>query len=80
MVAVDDAWSFSQVWVYVAVTLFVVVLIFGAGFSERFQSQMRQAREEGRPLSDLLDRFLRVGFTEIFLFVVIVFLMVYKPI
>ena len=41
MVAIDDAWSFSQVWVYLALALFVVVLILGAGFAERFQRQMR---------------------------------------
>ena len=80
MVIVSDAWAFSQLWVYLAIGLFVIVLILGAGFGDRMERQMKQAREEGRSLPGVFDRFLRLGFIEMGVVVVIVFLMVYKPI
>lgn len=80
LVGVSDAWSFSQVWVYLAIGLFVVVLIMGGGFGDRMERQMRQAREDGRSLPDLFDRWLRLGFIEMGVIFVIIGLMVYKPI
>ncbi len=79
MVAVSDAWAFSQIWVYVSLALFVVVLILGAGVADRLEKQMKQARQDGKHNPELLDRFVRVGFAEMVFFAGIVFLMVYKP-
>lgn len=80
MVIVNDAWAFSQVWVYVAISLFVVVLVMGGGFGDRMEKQMKEARAEGRSLPYVFDRYLRLGFIEMGVILVIVFLMVYKPI
>lgn len=80
MVIINDAWAFSQIWVYLAIGLFVVVLIMGGGFGDRMERQMKRAREDGRSLPDVFDRYLRLGFIEIGVIVGIIFLMVYKPI
>lgn len=79
MVARSNAWAFSQIWVYVSLALFFVALILGGGFADRLLKQMKQARQEGRHNSELLDRFVRVGFVEMMFLAGIVFLMVYKP-
>ena len=79
MVIVSDAWAFGQVWVYMAIALFVVALIMGGGLGDRMERQMRDARKEGRSLPDVFDRYVRLGFTEIGIMLVIVSLMVYKP-
>jgi len=80
MVVVSDAWAFSQVWVYLAIGLFVVVMIMGGGFGDLMERRMRDARSAGNSLPDVFDRWLRLGFTEIGVIVVILALMVYKPI
>ncbi len=80
MVIISDAWAFGQIWVYLAIALFVVVLIIGGGFGDRLERQMRDAREEGRSLPDVFDRYLRLGFIEMGIMLVIVSLMVYKPV
>jgi len=80
MVFLNDAWAFSQVWISLAIGLFLVALIMGAGFGDRMEKQMRQAREEGRSLPDVFDRYLRLGFTEMGVVLVVILLMVYKPV
>jgi uncharacterized membrane protein len=80
MVFVSDAWAFIQTWVYLAIGFFVVVLIMGGGFGDRMERRMKEAREDGRSLLDVFDRYLRLGFIEMGVIVVIIFLMVYKPI
>jgi len=80
MVIVDDAWAFAQTWVFLAIGLFVVVLVMGGGFGDRMERQMRDARAEGKSLPDVFDRYLRLGFIEMGFILVIVLLMVYKPI
>ena len=80
MVVVNDAWAFSQVWVYVSLALFAVVLTLGAVFEEGLQKRMQRARNEGRHEPLLLDRFIRIGFLDIAFFTGIVVLMVYKPV
>jgi uncharacterized membrane protein len=52
----------------------------GGGFGDRMERQMRDARAEGRSLPGVFDRYLRLGFIEIGVIVVILGLMVYKPI
>lgn len=80
MVAVNDAWAFSQLWVCVSLALFAVVLTIGAVFEDGLQKRMEQARSEGRPEPKLLDRFIRIGFLDLAIFAGIVGPMVYKPI
>ena len=80
MVVTSDAWSFSQPWIYLAVVFFVVSLLLGAGFADRWVKQMEAARERGEVASELFDRFLRLGAIELAILIGIVFLMVYKPI
>ena len=80
MVIVSEAWAFSQIWIYLALVLFVVALSLGAFFADRWVKQMEEAREQGRVASELFDRFLRLGAVETAILIGIVFLMVYKPI
>ncbi len=80
MVAVNDAWAFSQIWVYVSLALLVVALILGAGFEEGLQKRMNQGRQKSTHTPELLDQFIRVGFLEMVIFAGIVVLMVYKPV
>lgn len=80
MVLWNEAWDFSQVWVYLALGLFVVTAILGGGVSGRMEKEMKEARESGTDASDVLARFLKVGWLEMVILVAIVALMVYKPI
>ncbi|MGB7861236.1 MAG: DUF2269 family protein [Acidimicrobiia bacterium] len=80
MVLWSDAWAFSQVWIYLALGLFVVTAILGGGVSGKMEKEMKKARESGTDASDVLDRFLKVGWLEMVILAAIVVLMVYKPI
>jgi uncharacterized membrane protein len=80
MVAVREAWRFSQMWVYLAIFLFVAAAILGGVLGDRLEKQMKQAREDGTTAPAAFDRFLRLGSIEMAILPAIVFLMVYKPI
>ena len=58
----------------------VHILSASGGFGDRMERRMKEAREDGRSLPDVFDQYLRLGFIEMGVIVVILFLMVDKPI
>ena len=79
-VAMSSQHEFSQLWIILALVLFVLVAIMGGGIGGRWEKQMKEAREDGRSLPDVFDRWLRLGWIEMVVLAAIVALMVYKPI
>ena len=77
-VVMSDAWDFSQLWIILAITLFVVALVIGGGFGERLLKQMRDA--EGQTVPALFKRWAIVSWIDMVVLIAIVALMVYKPI
>jgi uncharacterized membrane protein len=78
-VVMNDSWDFSQLWIILAIVLVVAAFSVGAGFLDPWQKQMEEARQEGRSLPGLFNRFLRLGWLEMAVMIAIVALMVYKP-
>ncbi len=79
-VLMSEQHDWSQLWIILAITLFVFTAISGGGISGRWEKQMKQAREEGRSLPDVFDKWLRLGWVEMTALVAIVALMVFKPV
>jgi uncharacterized membrane protein len=82
MVAVSDAWSFSEPWVYLAIALFVVgtVVAGTAGGAERETRAARESGEvDGAALERLQGRYLRSVWASIVILASIEVLMVFKP-
>ena len=83
MVAVNDAWRFSQPWVYMALTLLVLAGILGGAVGSRLEKRMESLREEDRVASSdyeqVLAKTLNSGWLELALMVGLILLMVYKP-
>lgn len=83
MVAVNDAWRFSQPWVYLALTLLVLAGILGGAVGSRLEKRMESLREEDRVASSdyeqVLAKTLNSGWLELALMVGLILLMVYKP-
>jgi uncharacterized membrane protein len=79
MVLASDAWSFSQTWAYLAISLFVVAAVLG-GASDRMEKRIKTAREQGSVASEAIDRYLNLGVLEMVVLIGIIALMVYRPI
>ena len=79
-VAMSSQHEFSQLWIILAIVLFVVTAIMGGGIGGRWEKQMKEAREDGRSLPSVFDRWLRLGWIEMLVLAAIVALMVYKPV
>lgn len=79
-VLMSEQHDWSQLWIILAIVLFVFTAISGGGISGRWEKQMKQAREEGRSLPNVFDKWLRLGWVEMLVLVAIVALMVFKPI
>jgi uncharacterized membrane protein len=83
MVAVQDAWSFSQTWVYLALALIVLAGVLGGAVGGRLDKRMEQLRGDGLVDSPeyaaTLARVLNSGWLELVLMIALVSLMVYKP-
>ena len=82
MVAVSNAWSFSDPWVYLAIALFVVgtVVAGTAGGAERETKSVRESGEvDGVGLARLQVRYLRSVWASIVILASIEVLMVFKP-
>jgi len=83
MVAVQDAWSFSQPWVYLALTLIVVAGILGGAVGGRLERRVEELRADGLvespEFAQTLTKVLNSGWLELVLMIALVFLMVYKP-
>lgn len=79
-VLMSEQYDWSDLWIILALVLFVFTAISGGGVSGRWEKQMKEAREEGRSLPAVFDKWLRLGWVEMVVLVAIVALMVFKPI
>lgn len=79
-VVMKTSYDFSQLWIILAIVLFVATAIMGGAIGGRWEKQMKAAREDGRSLPDLFDRWLRLGWIEMVILAAIIALMVYKPV
>lgn len=79
-VLMSEQHDWSDLWIILASGLFIVSAIMGAGVSGRLEKQLKEAREAGRSLPDVFDRWLRMGWLEMVVLVAIVALMVFKPV
>ena len=82
LVAVSDAWSFSQPWIYLAIAVFIIGgAVYGtSGGAER---GIKAAREAGRVATDeyatLQGRYMRSAWLGTAILAAIEILMVFKP-
>lgn len=83
MVIVDDGWSFSQMWVYLALGLIVVAGVLGGAVGGQLEKQMTDLRTGGEvsgpAYAETLRKTLNTGWLELAVMVALVTLMVYKP-
>ncbi len=79
-VLMSEQYDWSHLWIILALALFVVVAIMGGGIGGRWEKRMREAREDGRSLPDVFDRWMRLNWTEMVVLAAIIALMVFKPI
>lgn len=79
-VLMSEQHDWSDLWIMWAVALAVVSAILGAGVAGRWEKQMKGAREAGRSLPDVFDRWMRLNWYEWAILLVIVALMVFKPV
>lgn len=79
MVTANDAWAFSQVWVYLALSLWVAEAIMGGAVGGRLIGQISEARVDGGDVSLLVDRYLSLAWIDVAILTVILYLMVFKP-
>lgn len=79
MVLVDDAWSFSQPWVYLSLALWVVAAIMGGAVGGKTMGQINETRERGGDVAPLVDRYLSLAWIDVAILVSLLALMVFKP-
>jgi len=83
MVARSSAWQFSQLWIILAVTLFVVLFLAGVGFHmpqyKRIRTAIEQHGEDSSEVRHLVQRSFLAARVEVVLLVIAVLLMVFKP-
>lgn len=83
MVLLNDAWSFSQPWVLIALSLLAVAFIDGALIGGRMEKKLLEYRQAGRQNSeaavDLFNRYMRSANISILTWLAILAMMVFKP-
>ena len=81
MVAMNDAWTVSQTWIWLALVLFFVSMGIGAGYYGRVGKRIEAAVAAGdAPQVDRLGRqMLRVSLIDLAVVITVVGLMVFKP-
>lgn len=83
MVIVQDAWAFSQTWVWVALVLFAVAFVEGAVIGDRIEKQLLELRQAGEETSEvaveLFNRWMRSTNGSILTWLGILAMMVFKP-
>jgi uncharacterized membrane protein len=83
MVARSGAWQFSQLWIILAIALFIVLFLIGAGFHGPHYKRIRTAVEQHGDESPEVRRLVRGSFLaariEVVLLAIAVWLMVAKP-
>lgn len=84
MVVTNEGIQFSNLWVIVALSLFVASLILAGGIGGRYDKQLKAHREAGTQASPehgvLLRSFLRVNAIEVVAILVMVSMMVFRPV
>lgn len=79
MVLVNDAWAFSQLWVYLALSLWVVEAIMGGAVGGKLIARISETRAGGGDVSALVDRYLSLAWIDVAILTAILYLMVFKP-
>jgi uncharacterized membrane protein len=83
MVARSNAWQFSQLWILLAIALFVLLFLLGIGFHtpqyKRIRTAVEQHGEESHEVRRLVHRSFLVAQVEVVLLAIAVLLMVFKP-
>jgi uncharacterized membrane protein len=79
MVAVNDAWAFSQPWVYLALALFVADAILAGAVGGKTIGRIQEGRSRGADVSAIVDRYLSIAWVDVAILTVILVLMVFKP-
>jgi uncharacterized membrane protein len=82
MVLENGAWNFGQLWVLLAIGLFVVAFLVGALYLGRLGVQMGRAAQSGAPSADvrsLLGRWVAGYAVVLLILLVTVWDMVFKP-
>lgn len=83
MVIESEVWEFSQLWIWLSLTLFAVSGFVGGAYYGRANKRMVAALESGEPGRAEADRLARQTITvarvDVLLLLVIVGLMVFKP-
>lgn len=83
MVIIQDAWEFSQTWVWVALLLFAIAFVEGAVIGDRIEKQLLELRRAGEQTSivavELFNRWMRSTNISILTWLGILAMMVFKP-
>lgn len=77
----SPAWGFSQFWVYGALVLVAVTIVFGAVLSNKAMIEVRKAvdDDDGAGLTTAVARMTRFGNIDLLVLLAILALMVFKP-
>lgn len=79
MVAVNDAWAFSQPWVYLTLALFVADAILAGAVGGKTIGRIQEGWSQGADVSAFVDRYLSIAWVDVAILTVILALMVFKP-
>jgi len=79
MVVSNDAWAFSQPWVYLALSLWVAEAIMGGAVGGKLLARISETRTDGGDVSSLVDRYLSLAWIDVAILTAILYLMVFKP-
>lgn len=79
MVAVNDAWEFTQAWVYLSLGLWVAEAVMGGAVGGKLLGRIQEAREHDGDVSVLVDRYLSIAWVDVTILTLILVLMVFKP-
>ena len=82
MVAVSDAWAFSQPWVYLAIATFVIGTVVGgsaSGMERKIKAARKAGEVEGASFAVLQGRYLRSMWASIAILASVELFMVFRP-
>lgn len=84
MVIMDDAWSFSDLWVYLALAFFVVSAVSAGVIGGKAAKEMEQLAEDGEiespAMSAAFNRLMRANDVDMLFIAGMLALMVFKPV
>lgn len=78
LVVLSDAWAFSQAWIFLALTLIVIEMVFGYRHVKAVDS-VRGEGDESERLGTAVRTYLRFAVSAIAMLALVVALMVFKP-